>query len=249
MRHVLGEPILVAATIKCTGDYAEMLITQTHDGEVAAEAATLCEEGGVNRTTNRYVNVVHAHVLQERNNTRAGEIKFVECGEIYHSNRLAHLQVLCVGDWRPPAAVPFALARCALVFELVNKFGVRSEPLWSFPTARIEECCTSCFLARVEGATAHVSLCSPLLARVHDAVGLVEVLVATGVNVVFGFLVRVKAADIRRVWVAQVWVAVSHPFGNQLRDAGAFLDPDCSSRPQVANLDGFTKHWHRVWCE
>ena len=223
-----------------------MLGAQTHDGEVAAEAATLCEQWGINGTTNRHVNVVHAHVLQELNNTRTGEIEFVERGEIHHSNRLAHLQVLCVGDWRPPAAIPFALARFALVFELVNKFGVRREPLWSFPTTCIKECCAGCFFARVEGASAHVSLCSPLLARVHDAVGLIEVLVATGVNVMFGFLVRIKAADIRRVWVAQVWVAVSHPFGNQLRDARAFLDPDCSGRPQVANLDGFTKHGHRI---
>ncbi|CAB4764244.1 unannotated protein [freshwater metagenome] len=157
--------------------------------------------------------------------------------------------MLCVSDRRPPAAIPFALARCALVFELVNKFGVRGKPLWPFPATRIKERCASCFFTWVEGASAHVSLCCPLLARVHDAVRLVEVLVATGVNVVFGFLVWVKAADVGRMRIAQVWVAVSHPFGHQLRDAGAFLDPDCSSRPQVANLNGFTKHGHRVWCE
>ena len=76
----------------------------------------------------------------------------------------------------------------------------------------------------------------------HDAIGLVEVLGAAGEDVMLGLLVRVEAADVGAVRVAQVRVAVGHPLGNDLSDAGAFLDPHCCGAPQVAHLGGLTEH-------
>ncbi len=37
--HVLFEPVLVASTIECAGDYSEVLLAKTHDGEVTTESA------------------------------------------------------------------------------------------------------------------------------------------------------------------------------------------------------------------
>ena len=67
-------------------------------------------------------------------------------------------------------------------------------------------------------------------------------LVAPGVDVVLGLLVRVEASDVAAVRVAHVRVAVGHPLGDELGDAGALLDPHRGGAPQVAHLDGLAEH-------
>ena len=83
----------------------------------------------------------------------------------------------------------------------------------------------------------------------NDAIGLVEVLIATRIDVVVSFFVSIEAADVRRVWVTQMRITVSHPLGDELCNSRAFFDPYCSCRPQVAYFNGLAKYWHRVWCE
>ena len=46
--------------------------------------------------------------------------------------------------------------------------------------------------------------------------------------------------------LADVRVAVGHPLGHELGDAGAFLDPHRSGRPKVAYFDGLAEHRHGV---
>ena len=121
--------------------------------------------------------------------------------------------------------------------ELVDQLGVALVPLRALPAAGVEEHRAERLLAGVERAAAHAALAGPLLARVDDAVGLVEVLGAAGEDVVLGLLVRVEAADVAAVRVAHVRVAVGHPLGDELGDAGAFLDPHRGGGPQVAHLD------------
>ncbi|CAB4836164.1 unannotated protein [freshwater metagenome] len=42
--------------------------------------------------------------------------------------------------------------------------------------------------------------------------------------------------------ITHVRVAICHPLGHQLRDAGAFLDPHGGSTPQIAHLGGLAQH-------
>ncbi len=48
------------------------------------------------------------------------------------------------------------------------------------------------------------------------------------------------------VRVAQVRVAVRHPLGDELGDAGSLLDPHRGGAPQVGDLDGLAEHRHRI---
>ena len=70
----------------------------------------------------------------------------------------------------------------------------------------------------------------------HDAVGLVEVFFGPGPDVFVALLIGVEAGDVGGVGVDDSGVAVGHPLGDDLRHAGAFLDPDSSGRPQVADV-------------
>ena len=247
--HVLAEPVVVAATVERTGDDPEVVGAEALDGEVAAEATVRGEQRGVHAAAHRHVDVVDAHVLQEVAGAGPLEVELVERGEVDHAHALAHLQVLGVGDGAPPAAVPLVGARLAGLGELRHQRGVALVPLRALPATGIEEHRTEGFLTGVERAAAHAALAAPLLARVHDAVGLVEVLVAAGVDVPLGLLVRVEAADVAAVRVAHVRVAVGHPLGDELGDAGAFLDPHRGRAPQVAYLDGLAEHRVGVGCE
>src|SRR5260370_651342 len=72
------------------------------------------------------------------------------------------------------AAVPFRGPARHPSAELLQKRCVGLVPLRAFPAGRLEEGCAQLFLPDVEGRQPHVAVGSPLLARVHDAVGLVE---------------------------------------------------------------------------
>ena len=128
----------------------------------------------------------------------------------------------------------------------VEQVGVGLEPLRPLPAAGVEEHRPERFLAREERAAPHPPLARPLLARVDDAVGLVVVLGAAGVDVVLGALVGVEAADVRRVRVADVRVAVGHPLGDEAGDPRPLLDPHRRRRPQVPHLHRLAEHRHRV---
>ena len=84
--HVLLEPVLVAATVECAGDHAEVFLAKAHDGEVATESATWGEQWCVDRTANWHINVVYANVLQEVDNAWAFKVELVERGEVHHAN-------------------------------------------------------------------------------------------------------------------------------------------------------------------
>ena len=80
----------------------------------------------------------------------------------------------------------------------------------------------------------------------NDPVRLIEVLIASGIHMVLGLLVLVEAGDIGTMWITHARVAVRHPFGDELGDSGAFLDPYSRRRPQVADLRRLAEHRHRV---
>ena len=86
------------------------------------------------------------------------------------------------------------------------------------------------FFAVVKRAAAHVAVRRPLLARVDDAVGLVEALAAARLDVPPGLLVWVEARDVGAGRV-DFRIAGRHPLGHGTRDAGRFLDPDGRHRP------------------
>ncbi len=217
-------------------------MAETLDGEVATEAAVRGEQWRVHAAAHGHIDLVHAHVLEEATRARAFEVELVERGEIDHADALTHLQVLCVGHRIPPTGVPLMSARLACLRELRHQPFVAGVPLRALPATGVEERRAEGFFASVERAAAHPALAGPLLTRVDDAVGLVEVLVASGVDVPLGLLVWVEAADVAAVRVAHVRVAVGHPLGDELGDAGAFLDPHRSGAPQVSHLDRLAEH-------
>ena len=118
------KPIVVASAVECSGDDSEVIGTESHDRKVAPEATTWCEQRRINRTTNRYINIVDAHVLQESDYARASEIEFIESSEVDHADRLAHLQVLGVCNRRPPSSIPLVWSRLTSRFELADQFFV-----------------------------------------------------------------------------------------------------------------------------
>ena len=70
----------------------------------------------------------------------------------------------------------------------------------------------------------------------HDAIGLVEVFFGPGPDVFVALFIGVETGDIAGVRIDDSGVAVGHPLGYDLRHAGAFLDPDSSGGPQIADV-------------
>jgi hypothetical protein len=127
------------------------------------------------------------------------------------------------------------LARHHAVAVLVQQAAVGLVPHRPFPADRLEEERAQLDLAVVHRREPLVAVALPLLARVDDAVGLVERLAGARLDVRASALVRVEAGD---VGVAQVDLgqAVGHPLGDGAPDARALLDPDGRRGPQPLDL-------------
>ena len=243
------EPVVVATAIEGSGDDTEMILAEPQDGEVAAKATVGRQERGVDRAANGHVDTVDGHALQVCHGAGAGNVELAERREIDHADVLAHRHVFGVDDRRPPAGIPFVRAILAHRGVLLDQGCVRGVPLRAFPATSVEERGAKGLFTWEEWAAAHVALSRPLLAGMHDAIGLVEVLAATSIDMVLGLFVGVEAADVGRMRLTDVRVAVGHPLGNELGDAGALLDPDGSGRPEILHFNGLAKHRHRVGCE
>ena len=159
-----------------------------------------------------------------------------EGGQVDDAGAVAHREVLGVDDRRPPAGVPLVLARqhprrrtrrAGASLEAYQNG--RSQPTVSKNTA------PAAFSRGVHRREALAALARPLLAGVHDAVGLVERLRRARPDVRAGALVRVEAGD---VGVADVdlGVPVGHPLRDRAPDARALLDPHRRGRPQALDL-------------
>ena len=108
------------------------------------------------------------------------------------------------------------------------------------PARRLEEHRTELALVRVHRAQPHVPVRGPLLARVHDAVRLVERLAGARAHVLAGALRRVEAGDVRGVRV-DLGRALDHPLRDGAADAGALLDPHGGCRPQTLDVRRLTE--------
>src|SRR5581483_4548883 len=93
---------------KAAGDDAEIIGSETHDGEVGFDAAMLVEKVGVGDATNRRVHLIDCHHLDEIARARALNIKDGKGGEVHHADAFAHGKVFGVDDRRPPAPIPFS---------------------------------------------------------------------------------------------------------------------------------------------
>ena len=96
------------------------------------------------------------------------------------------------------------------------------------------------------GTDGKVAAPLPLLGRVDDAVGLVEVLVGSGPDVLVGPLLVVEAGDVSTVDVDHPGVAVGHPLGDYLGHAWTLLNPYRCCRPEVSHLGGLTEARHGI---
>ena len=150
--------------------------------------------------------------------------------------------MLGVDDRAPPACVPLVGTRRARLGVLLQQVRIGLVPLGALPAPGIEEHRPERLLTGIEGAATHPPLAAPLLARVNDAVGLVEVLATAGRDVPLGLLVGIETADVAAVGIAEVWVAVGDPLGDELGDRRALLDPHRRCAPQVGDLDTLTEH-------
>src|SRR5207344_425729 len=124
---------------------------------------------------------------------------------------IAHGQMLCVDDGRPPAGVPLGLPTTDAISVLLEEPGVRLVPLRALPAGRLEEDRAERLLALVVRREPYVAIRCPLLEGVDDAVGLVEALARARLHVDRGLLVLPEARGIGRVQV-DVRLAVHHPF-------------------------------------
>ena len=128
---------------------------------------------------------------------------------------------------------------------LLEQRRVRLVPLRPLPAGGLEEHRAQLLLALVERRQPQVAVGRPLLARVDDAVRLVEALRGARADVLAGLLVLPEAGDVRGVQV-DLGLAVHHPLGDRLGDARALLDPHRGARPEAAHLVGLAQQRHPV---
>src|SRR6185437_16460562 len=97
---------------------------------------------------------------------------------------------------RPPARVPLGLACVDAVAVLLDEAGVRLVPVRPLPAGGLKEGRLELDLAGVEGRQPDVAVRRPLLARMDDAVRLVEPLRRPSAHVRARLLVLPEAADV-----------------------------------------------------
>ena len=223
--EVVGEPLLVGRAVGAAGDHPEELLAEPHDREVGLEAAAGREDRCVDDPPDRDVHLPHRHALHGGERAGPGDVEDREGAQVDHAGPVAHRQVLGVRDRRPPARVPLGLAPRHPVGVLLEERRVRLVPLRPLPAGRLEEHGAELALARVERRQANVAVRPPLLARVDDAVGLVEPLGRARPDVGAGLLVIPEPRDVGRVQV-DLGLAVGHPLGDGRADARPLLHPD-----------------------
>ena len=108
-------------------------------------------------------------------------------------------------------------------------------PVRALPADGLVEDRAELALARVERRQADAAVRRPLLARVDDAVGLVEALGGARLDVLDALLVLVEARDVGRLEV-DLGLALDHPLGDRPADARPLLDPDRGGRPEPPDL-------------
>ena len=237
--QVVGEPLEVRHAVQAAGDHAVAVVGQPHHGEVGAEAALGVEHGRVDHAAVRDVGLGDDDALDGLRRGRrptTSKIANADRSTIPARSRIARCSALMIGDHqrlshscsRGITASPYSPSRASLD---AYQNG-RSQPTVSKNSARAAR-------ARASGRAA-CRAPGPLLAGVHDAVGLVERLRRAGPHVLAGALVRVEAGD---VGVAEVdlGVSVGHPLGDGPSDARALLDPHCCRRPETLHLGRLTE--------
>ena len=158
-------------------------------------------------------------------------------------SRMARCSALMIGeDQRPSHSAWRGMTRSPYV---ATRSDVGLVPERALPAGGFEEHGTEFALAVPGGTQAKVAVRGPLLARMDDAVGLVEALAAARVDVPLRLLVVVEAGDVRGVEV-DLGRAVGHPLGDRLGDARRFLDPDRGARPQALDLRRLAEDGHAV---
>src|SRR5438477_25561 len=130
------------------------------------------------------------------------------------------------GPHRPPGDA---------VAELLEQGGVGLVPLRPFPPGSLEEHRAKLPFAHVEGRQADVAVRRPLLARVDDAIGLVESLAGSRAHVRARLLVFVESSDVRGVEI-DLRLTMDHPLGDSLSGAGSLFDPDRGGGPQALDV-------------
>ena len=225
------------------GDDAEDVLLEPHDREVGLEAARLGQDRRVDDAADRDVHLAHRDVLDGRQRARADDVEDREGREVEDAGRLAHREVLGVDDRRPPAGIP--LVRAGLDAVLLDERRVAVVPLRPLPAGDLVERGVVRALPLVHRRHAQVAVGPVLLGRVDDAVGLRERLEGAGLRVLAGLLVVVEAADVGLVAV-DLRLAVDHPLGDGLADAGPFLDPHGRGRPEALDLGRLAEDRHAV---
>src|SRR5207248_9151845 len=113
--------------------------------------------------------------------------------QIAHGDAVAQREVLRIDDRGPTSRGPFVAASHHALAVLLEKRLVRGVPIGTLPSGGFEEDRAERLLALIERAEADPSVGLPLLARVDDAIGLVEPLRGAPSNMCAGFLVVVEA--------------------------------------------------------
>ncbi len=143
-----GQPVLgqlrrervpVGHAVRATGDHAEVVVAEPHDGEVGQEAALGVEHRGVDDLADRDVALRDAGALHGLQRARALDVEDLERRQVDHAGVLAHGEVLGVDDRAPPARVPLVLARHDRVAVLLDETGVGLVPERALPAGGLEE--------------------------------------------------------------------------------------------------------------
>ena len=145
-------------------------------------------------------------------------------------SRIARCSALMIGDHQRDSHS--AVRRVTRSPNSSSSEALDSYHMRPLPAGRLEEERLQLALALVERRQAHVAVGRPLLARVDDAVGLVEALGRSRAHVRARLLMLVEAGGVGGVDV-DLRLAVHHPLGQRLAGARSFLDPDRRRRPQA----------------
>ena len=221
-RQPVREQLAVGHAVGAAGDDPELVLAQPHDREVGLEAAARAQHGCVDDPSNGDVHLREHRALQGVERSGALHVEDRERGQIEDPGVLSHRQVLGIDDRRPPAGIPFGVARLDAV--ALHERRVRLVPLRPFPPDCLVEHRAERLLPRVHGREPDPALARPLLGRMDDPVRLRERLEGACLDVRARLLMGVEAADVGRVQV-DVRLAVHHPLGDRLPDARALPSP------------------------
>ena len=235
VRKMVSEPLVVGHAVCAAGDDAEVLVAEPHDREVGLEAAARREPRRVDHAADAASTWRIDTCCSASSAPGPDDVEDRERRQVEDPGAVAHREVLGIDDRRPPARVPLGLAAPDPVAVLLEQRSVRLVPLRPLPPGGLEEDSAELLLTLVVRREAHVAVRAPLLERVDDPVRLVEALGRAGLHVRRCLLVLPEARSVGGVKV-DVRLAVHHPLGERLADAGTFLHPDggADQRPSTS---------------